>query len=196
MNRTPTSERKYRFSRGKMSGLMMKVSLIAAVAENGVIGRDNDLPWKIRDDMKFFVKTTKGHPVIMGRLNFVAMGRALPGRRNIVVSRDVGFQAEGCESATSVSQALQMAAEEEREEAFVIGGAQIYQQALPYAHRLYLTRVLAEVEGDVFFPPVSLEGWSREELLTGAASEQNQHAFVVELWERPQPDISYDQVSS
>ena len=171
----------------------MKVSLIAAVAENGVIGRDNDLPWKIRDDMRFFARTTKGHPVVMGRLSFEAMGRPLPGRRNIVVSRDARFHADGCESATSIAQALQMAAAKENEETFVIGGAQIYEQALPYAHRFYRTRVLANVEGDVLFPSAPFEGWSRTEIFSGVASDENEHAFVVELLERPEPPVSYDE---
>lgn len=169
----------------------MKVSLIAAVAENGVIGRDNDLPWKIRDDMRFFVRTTKGHVVIMGRLNFEAMGRPLPHRRNIVVSRDSGYQAQGCETMTSIEDALLLAEEGGEEEAFVIGGAQIYALAFPYAHRFYRTRVLATVEGDVNFPDVSLEGWTREEVLRGERSDDNEHAFIVELFERDPPERGY-----
>lgn len=162
----------------------MKVSLIAAVADNGTIGRDNDLPWKIRDDMRFFVQTTRGHVVIMGRLNFEAMGRPLPGRRNIVVTRDAGYVREGCETSNSIEEALLLAEAGGEEEAFVIGGAQIYQLALPFAHRFYRTRVLAEVPGDVIFPEVAQEEWRVVELLRGEASPDNEHAFVVELWER------------
>lgn len=162
----------------------MKVSLIAAVADNGTIGRDNDLPWKIRDDMRFFVRTTRGHAVIMGRLNFESMGRPLPGRRNIVVTRDTSDVREGCEMSSSIEEALLLAEAGGEEEAFVIGGAQIYQLALPYAHRFYRTRVLAEVPGDVVFPEISRDDWRVQELLRGDASLDNEHAFVVELWER------------
>ncbi len=169
----------------------MKVSLIAAVAQNGVIGRDNDLPWKIRDDMRFFVKTTKGHVVIMGRLNFDAMGRPLPHRRNIVVSRNADYRAEGAEVMTSIEAALRAAEASGEEEAFVIGGAQIYRLALPYAHRFYRTRVLADVPGDVFFPEMSLDGFVVEELFSGQASSENEHPFVVELLERKDTPRSY-----
>ena len=157
------------------------VSLIAAVAENGTIGRDNDLPWKIRDDMRFFVRTTKGHVVIMGRLNYEAMGRPLPHRRNIVVSRDPAYSAEGCETATSIESALKRAEEGGEGEAFVIGGAQIYALGFPYAHRFYRTRVLAEVEGDVKFPNVSLEGWTCEEILSGQKNEETDQRFMAHI---------------
>lgn len=159
----------------------MKVSLIAAVADNGVIGRDNDLPWKIRDDMRFFVQTTRGHVVIMGRLNFEAMGRPLPHRRNIVVTRDASYVATGAETAPSIEEALTRAEDSGEEEAFVIGGAQIYSLALPYAHRFYRTRVLADVPGDIVFPDFSPDGWRVETLQKGEVSSDNQHPFLIEL---------------
>lgn len=169
----------------------MKISLIAAVAENGVIGRDNDLPWKVRDDMRFFVRTTKGHVVIMGRLNFEAMGKPLPNRRNIVVSRDENYVAEGCETTTSIEAALRLADDGGQEEAFVIGGAQIYALAFPYAHRFYRTRVFARVDGDVYFPDVSLDGWESHRLASGDKSEDNEHAFVIELFERSKAERDF-----
>lgn len=169
----------------------MKVSLIAAVAQNGVIGRDNDLPWKIRDDMRFFVQTTRGHVVIMGRLNFDAMGRPLPNRRNIVVTRDSSYVAAGAETAQSIEDALVRAEDCGEQEAFVIGGAQIYRLALPYAHRFYRTRVLCDVPGDIVFPEYSFEGWRVEQLFSGEASPDNQHAFVVELLERKEAPQSF-----
>jgi dihydrofolate reductase len=165
----------------------VKVSLIAAVAENGVIGRDNDLPWKIKDDMRFFVRTTKGHTVVMGRLNFDAMGRPLPKRRNIVVSRGADYRAEGCEAVTSIEQALRLAEAAGEDEAFIIGGAQIYALAFPFADRFYRTRVLAEVPGDVVFPEIDVSEWKLTQLESGEISEENEHAFVVELLERQEP---------
>ncbi len=169
----------------------MKVSLIAAVAENGVIGRDNDLPWKIRDDMRFFVATTRGHTVIMGRLNFDSMGRPLPKRRNIVVSRDASLMLEGCETVTSVEAALQLAAAADEEEAFIIGGAQIYQLALPFAHMIYRTRVLAEVPGDIVFPAIDESEWQVSVKSEFPQSEENEHAFIIEELTRTTAPRSY-----
>jgi len=162
----------------------MLISLIAAVAENRVIGRENDLPWKIKEDMRFFVKMTKGHTVVMGRLNYDSMGRALPKRRNLVVSRDAALEIEGCEVFSSIEAALSAAQVSGEDEVFIIGGAQIYALALPYAHRFYRTRVLSSVEGDVFFPDLPLDDFSVSELQKGERSEENEHAFVVELLER------------
>src|SRR5690606_4280878 len=119
----------------------MKVSLIAAVARNGTIGRDNELPWTIKDDMRFFVEKTKGHVVICGRKNFDAMGRPLPHRRNVVISRNPNLRIEGAEVVPSLEQAPLFAERLGEQEAFVIGGAEIYRLALPYAHVFYRTRV-------------------------------------------------------
>src|SRR4051812_37670385 len=119
----------------------MLISLIAAVANNGVIGRNNALPWRIRDDMRFFMHKTLGHHVITGRKNYEAMGHPLPRRQNIVVTRDPAFLAE-CPVVTSVPAALELARAAGEGEAFIIGGAQIYAVALPLADVFYRTRVL------------------------------------------------------
>jgi len=157
----------------------MRVSLIAAVAQNGVIGRNNDLPWSIKDDMRFFVQKTKGHAVIAGRKNFDAMGKALPERENYVVSRSPS-PIVGARAVESVEAALELAEAAGETEAFVIGGAEIYALALPYAHTFYRTRVLSDVPGDVFFPAYDEAEWQVRELSRGDVSERNQHAFVVE----------------
>lgn len=174
--------------------MSMLVSLIAAVAENRVIGRDNDLPWRIRDDMRFFMETTQGHPVVMGRRNFDAMGRPLPRRHNIVVTRREDFAAEGVTVVHSLEQALCAAREalpEPASEAFVIGGAEIYELALPFAHRFYRTRVLAEVRGDVYFPEFDEQEWSKRVLFQREQDERNEYPFVVELLERVGQPRSY-----
>lgn len=158
----------------------MRVSMIAAVAQNGVIGRDNTLPWRIKDDMRFFIDKTSGHAVITGRKNFDAMGKALPKRLNIVVTRDPSFSAPGVVVVGSVQAALQHAQTQNETEAFVIGGAQIYALALPYAHTFYRTRVLADVPGDITFPTFELEQWSVHEHLRHEQDERNEHAFVIE----------------
>ncbi len=131
------------------------VSIIAAVSQNGVIGKDGGLPWKISADLKRFKEITTGHPVIMGRKTFESIGRPLPGRTNIIVTRDGSYQAEGCLVVTSLEKALQEAKQAESEEIFIIGGGEIYTQALPLADTLYLTLINAEVKGDAFFPDYS-----------------------------------------
>jgi dihydrofolate reductase len=162
----------------------MNVSLICAVAKNGVIGREGDLPWRIRDDMRFFVRTTKGKTVIMGRLNYDSMGRPLKNRINIVVSRDPELKIEGCTTVTSVEEALARAEDGGAEEAFIIGGAQIYALGAPYADKFYRTRVLADVPGDVFFPDLSFGDWDCEVLEKKDADEDNEHPYVIEVLTR------------
>ena|SRR3989344_1630170 len=132
------------------------VSAIAAIsAKNRGLGKNNDLLWKIPDDLRRFKELTTGHVVITGRKNLEAMGRALPNRTNIVVTRDPSYQKEGCVVAHSIEEALEKAREIEKEEIFIIGGGEIYKAALPYTDRLYLTLIEGEKEADVFFPDYS-----------------------------------------
>ena len=138
----------------------MTVSLIAAVASNGVIGRLGALPWKLPGDLARFKRLTMAHPVIMGRSTFQSMGRPLPGRTNIVLSRDRGLRIPGCTVVHGTAEALEAAAATGSEEAFVIGGAEVYSRFLPEARRMYLTRVDAEVEGDAAFPVVDWSQWA------------------------------------
>lgn len=156
---------------------MTTLSLIAAMARNRVIGRDNQLPWRLPEDLRYFKATTLGKPVIMGRKTWESLGRPLPGRRNIVVTRNAGYVAAGAEIATSLAAAV--AAVDAADEAFVIGGAELYAQALQLADRLYLTEIETEVEGDAFFPALEPGAW-REISRTGQESETGlRFAFVV-----------------
>lgn len=142
----------------------MKVSLIVAMAANGVIGRGNRLPWKLPADLARFKRLTMGHPIIMGRKTYESLGKPLPGRTNIVVSRQPDFHAEGCLVAHSLEEAL--ARSKGDEEVFVIGGAQLFEQALKVATRMYLTEIHEAFPGDVHFPPLDRSQWhevSREE---------------------------------
>ncbi len=132
-----------------------RVSLIAALARNRVIGRDNSLVWHIPADLAHFKKITHGHPVVMGRKTWDSIGRPLPGRRNLVVTRQEAWNAQGAEPVASLQEALSLCVE--APEVFVIGGAQIYEQALPLAHRLWLTEIDAEPQGDAWFP-----AWPRD----------------------------------
>lgn len=129
----------------------MKLAVIAAVARNGAIGRDNALLWHLADDLKHFKRTTMGCPIVMGRRTFDSIGRALPGRRNVVVTRNPAWSHEGVEAAASLQAALDRLADAER--VFVIGGGQLYAQALPLADELVLTEVDEAPEADTFFPP-------------------------------------------
>ena len=132
-----------------------QISLIAALSENRVIGKDNTLPWHIPEDLKHFKEVTSGHPVIMGRKTFESIGRLLPKRLNIVVSRDPAYKVEGATMANSLDKAIEIATNYDANEVFVIGGGQIFEQSMAFADRLYLTVVHTEIEGDAFFPEYS-----------------------------------------
>ncbi|PIQ75807.1 dihydrofolate reductase [Candidatus Peregrinibacteria bacterium CG10_big_fil_rev_8_21_14_0_10_49_24] len=160
----------------------MRISLIVAASENNVIGRNNDLPWSLPDDLQHFRTVTEGSPIILGRKNYESIGRPLPRRRNIVISRQPNLSIDGCEVVASLEEALDLVKQED--EVFVIGGGEIYRQALPSADRIYLTRVHADIEGDVFFPELSEEDWeevSREEHL---ADDRHAYAFTYRTLDR------------
>ena len=138
----------------------MSVSLIVAMAENRVIGRDGDLPWRIPGDLKYFKEMTLGKSVVMGRKTWDSLGRPLPGRPNIVITRDLEFKAEGASVTHDLEQALEAAGElSENDEVMVIGGAEIYRQALPLADRIYLTVVHVNPEGDALLDPLDEASW-------------------------------------
>ena len=161
----------------------MIVSIIAAVADNGVIGRDGGLPWHLPADLKHFKKLTTGHHMVMGRRTWDSIGcRPLPGRPTIVVSRDPAFVAEGARVARSVDQALELAAG--ADEVFIAGGQAIYREALPVADRVYLTRVHARFEGDTFFPGFDASGWRVVVEERHEADEKNPHAHTFLVYER------------
>lgn len=162
----------------------MKLSIIVAVAENGVIGRGNDLPWRLSADLRRFKRLTMGHAVIMGRKTWESIGRPLPGRRMIVVTRQPNFQADGCELAASLPAACGLASAGATNEAFIIGGAEIYRQALPLASRLYLTRVHATIAGDKFFPDYAASDWQLASSESFPADENNEYATTFEIHER------------
>ena len=137
--------------------MLMKISLIAALAENRVIGKNNDLPWQLPDDMKYFMETTKGHHCIMGRKNYdsiPAKFRPLTNRENIVVTRQNSFKAPGCTVVNSIEEGIAIARKNNEPETFIIGGAEIYRQSLSFADRLYLTEIRAVIDCDTVFPVV------------------------------------------
>ncbi|WP_420962752.1 dihydrofolate reductase [Brucella sp. IR073] len=164
------------------------ISLIVAIAQNGVIGRDNGLPWRLSTDMKRFKAITIGKPVIMGRKTWESIGRPLPGRANIVVTRDASYFPEGAETAHSVERALELgrirAAEAEVDEICVIGGGEIYRQALPLADRLHVTEIIGEVEGDTTFPKIDPAKWRKVSVEEVDAGEKDSHATRYIVYEK------------
>ncbi len=157
----------------------MKLSIIAALADNGTIGRDNDLPWRLPADLKRFKRTTLGHHLLMGRKTFESIGRPLPGRTTVVISRGRPDLPEGVELAASLDEAIELARAAGDDEAFVAGGAEIFRAALLRADRLYLTRIRADVDGDRFFPELDLADW---ELVSSEARDADErHAYPLEF---------------
>jgi dihydrofolate reductase len=167
----------------------MIISLIAAVSKNRVIGRNNDLPWKLPDDMKYFMQTTKGHPVIMGRKNFDSLPekfKPLKDRTNIVLTRNKTLvQGYNVQVVDSMKDALQIAATEPLDnEVFVIGGAQIYALALPQADRLYITEIDAIIAGDTYFPEFDKTQWKEASRIHHEADERHEYAFDFVVYEK------------
>ena len=164
----------------------MQVSIIVAVSENGVIGRGGELPWQLSNDLRRFKQITMGHAVIMGRRTWESIGRPLPGRRMIVASRQPDFRAAAPEVqvASSLDEALQMAASADEDEAFIIGGAELYRAALPLANQLYITRVHANIDGDAYFPILCWSDWRLVTANDWAADDKNDYDHTLQVYER------------
>ncbi len=160
----------------------MIISIITAMDENQLIGKDNGLPWKLPADLQFFKRVTMSKPIIMGRKTFESIGRPLPGRKNVVITRDESFDAEGCEVVFSLNDALSRV--ENADEVMVIGGANIYQQFLPQADRLYLTRVEGKFDGDAWFPEIDFENWELVEKEEHKADEKNEADYSFQVFQR------------
>lgn len=159
----------------------MTISFVVAAAENGVIGRDNGLPWRLPGDLQHFKAVTLGKPVLMGRKTWDSIGRPLPGRHNIVVSRRPDLSIQGCTVVDTIERAVELTRTEP--ELMVIGGAEIFKLLLPRAERLYLTRVHANVPGDVYLPDLG-QGWIERSREYHAADEKNEFAYSFVLLER------------
>ena len=156
--------------------------LIAAVAQNNVIGKDNELVWHLPADMRFFKNTTMGHTLIMGRKTFESFGKPLPGRKSIVITRQKNWQYEGVKVVHSLDEAIKAAPQ--GEEVFIVGGAEIYRLALPLCKKMYLTIVHHEFEGDTFFPPVDFTQWKLISEEKHPTDEKHAFAFSIRTYER------------
>jgi dihydrofolate reductase len=164
----------------------MRISIIVAAAENGIIGRGGALPWRLSDDLRKFKQLTMSRTIIMGRRTWESIGRALPGRRTMVVSRSPDFRTnvDGVATTTSLDQALKITEAAGDEEAFIVGGAELYRESLSRANRLYLTRVCAAVEGDTSFPEIEWNNWQLVESEDHDADEKNEYAYRFETYDR------------
>lgn len=158
----------------------MNLSLIIAIAKNNVIGKDNALIWRLSDDLKNFKRLTSGHSIIMGRKTYDSIGRPLPNRHNIIVTRNKRLKVEGCHVVYSLGKAYELALKlDGNEEVFVIGGANIYEQALSDVSKVYLTKVDAEPEGDAFFDLSIFNSWKIAEVETFEKGDKNQYDFEI-----------------
>ena len=160
----------------------MTLSLIVAASRNNVIGSEGGLPWHLPDDLGHFKRLTTGKPVIMGRRTFESIGRPLPDRRNIVMTRQADYAAKGCEVVSSVDEALSLV--HGTDEAMIIGGGQVYRDFLPHADRIYLTRVQAEVDGDTHFPEIDQAAWQLVRSQHHAADDRHACEFDLLVFER------------
>ena len=162
----------------------MKIALVVAAAENNVIGKNNQLLWRLPNDMKFFKNTTWGMPVIMGRKTFESLGKPLAGRTNIVITRQDNWTALGVQVVKNLEEALSAAAETDAKEANVIGGGEIYALSLPLAQRIYITRVHTTLEGDTWFPEFDQQQWELLSNLDFPADEKHAYTYSFQVWQR------------
>lgn len=160
----------------------MKLALIVATDEQGLIGKDNDLPWRLSADLKYFRQVTMGKPIIMGRRTHESIGRPLPGRDNIIITSDRAYQAAGCIVTHSIQQALDAC--QEAKEAMIMGGASLYEQCLPDVDSIYLTLVHASLEGDTWFPKWDKSAWQLMSKQTHPADENNEYRYSFIVYQR------------
>ncbi|WP_257352357.1 dihydrofolate reductase [Pseudalkalibacillus decolorationis] len=156
------------------------ISLLVAVAKNRVMGKDNDLPWHLPEDLKWFKNVSMGHTIIMGRNTYESIGKPLPGRKNVIITTDKSYIAEGCIVTHSIEEAL----EQNGEEQIVIGGAQVFKQVLPITDRIYLTQIDEEFEGDTFFPELDESEWEVTSKEKGIKNEKNPYDYYFTIYDR------------
>ena len=162
----------------------MIISIIAAMAKNRVIGKDNNLPWMLPSDMQRFVKLTMGKPILMGRKTHESIGKSLGGRTNIVLTSDANYKADGCVVVHTIEEALNLPEVQNCEELMVIGGESLYKLLLPHAERIYLTVIHKEFDGDAYFPGLDMAEWRESHFEEFEKSEHNPHAYCFMILER------------
>jgi dihydrofolate reductase len=171
----------------------MTISIIVAVSQNNVIGKENKLPWHLPADLKYFRKITLGHHIIMGRTTFETIGRELPGRTNVIVTRQEYYAAEGCVVAGDLRSAIDYCRDQGETECFIIGGGDIIRQALVWADKIYMTRIFHQFEGDTFFPDLNEDDWKLLSEERHMPDEKNHYSFAFRVYQSnladaPEPD--------
>jgi dihydrofolate reductase len=159
------------------------ISFLVAMDENRIIGKDNQLPWSLPEDLKYFKRVTMGHPIIMGRKTHESIGRVLPGRENIVITRQLNYQSEGCTVFYSVQELVKYCREQDTE-VFVIGGAEIFNEMFTFADRLYITLIHESFDGDTYFPEFDLNEWELTSSETGIKDEKNPYDYEFRIYKR------------
>jgi dihydrofolate reductase len=167
----------------------MKLTIIVAVSENGIIGRAGDLPWHISADLKRFKRITMGHCLLMGRKTFDSVGRPLPGRRTVILTHDRDLSIEGAHVVHGFEEAVSACEAAQEDEVFVVGGAEIYRLALPKVEKVHLTRVHCVVQGDASFPELSKREWQLEWEEAHEAESEGGPAFTFQLWQRATSEL-------
>lgn len=160
----------------------MRISLIAAMDRNRVIGKENDIPWRIPEDWKYVKNITKGYPIILGRRNLESIGKPLPDRRNIILTRNEDFNFKGCEIVHSIEDVFEICRDEK--EIFIFGGEQIYNIFLPYVQKMYITNIHDEFEGDTFFPEINFNEWEEISVRKGIKNDKNPYEYYFHVYER------------
>lgn len=167
----------------------MKLCIVVAASTNDVIGSDGSLPWRLPEDLKHFKQITMGKAIVMGRKTYESIGHALPGRRNVIMSRQPGYSADNCEIVSSAEEALELLQNEG--EVMIIGGGSLYRQFLPQTGRIYLTRVDAEIEGDTYFPALDMDQWRVVQRESFPVTDDRERSFAIaELRRKLPPNIS------
>ena len=162
------------------------ITLIVAASNNNAIGKQNNMPWHLPEDLKFFKNTTWGMPVIMGRKTFESVGKPLPGRTNIIITSNKNWKAENTISTSSIDEAIKVATETNAKEIFITGGGEIYKQTLAFADKVYLTRVDTTIDGDAFFPEMDLEIWEIIFEKQVKADDKNKFDMTFQTWKKKQ----------
>ncbi|XMA23624.1 dihydrofolate reductase (plasmid) [Bacillus bombysepticus] len=159
----------------------MIISAMVAVGENNVIGKNNDIPWRLPNDWAYLRRITMGHSIILGRKNYESIGKPLDGRKNIILTKNKNYKAEGCHIAYSIEDALSKC---EGEEVFILGGEEIYQQFLPYTQKLYITKIHATFEGDRYFPEIDISLWKEIYTEKGIQNDRNPYEYYFHVFEK------------
>lgn len=162
----------------------MTVSFVVAASTNNAIGKNNQLLWNLPNDMKFFKNTTWAMPVLMGRKTFESLGKPLQGRLNIIITRQKDWKPDGTSVVHSLEDAIKSASAADYQEAFIIGGGEIFKEAMPIADKIYITRVDADLQGDAFFPEINKKDWLMTSEQSFAADDKHAYSYHFQLWER------------